>query len=92
VPVGARGYLLYPLIGAALALIFYLVVRGGFLTTASKSSDVNVYSFRASHRRFGTAQYPGNASFVPGVTLALGRSMGFARCADTIRKKELSGQ
>ena len=40
-------YLLYPLIGAALALIFYLVVRGGFLTTASKSSDINVYGLVA---------------------------------------------
>jgi hypothetical protein len=38
---------LVPLIGAALALIFYLVFRGGFLTTASKSSDVNVYGLVA---------------------------------------------
>jgi hypothetical protein len=40
-------YLMYPLIGAALALVFYLVVRGGFLTTASKSSDINLYGLVA---------------------------------------------
>ena len=40
-------YLLYPLIGAALALIFYLVIRGGFLTSASKGSDINVYGLVA---------------------------------------------
>jgi hypothetical protein len=39
-------YLMYPLIGAALALIFYLAVRGGFLTT-SAGNDVNVYGLTA---------------------------------------------
>jgi hypothetical protein len=39
-------YLLYPLIGATLALIFYLAVRGGFLTT-SAGKDVNVYGLTA---------------------------------------------
>ena len=39
-------YLLYPLIGAALALIFYLAVRGGFLTTSS-GKDVNLYGLTA---------------------------------------------
>jgi hypothetical protein len=42
-------YLLYPLIGATLALIFYLAVRGGFLTTTSAdgAKDVNVYGLTA---------------------------------------------
>jgi len=35
-------YLLYPLIGAALAPIFYLVVRGGFLSGVTKGSDLNI--------------------------------------------------
>jgi hypothetical protein len=39
-------YLLYPLIGAALALIFYLAVRGGFLTT-NAGQDVNLYGLTA---------------------------------------------
>ena len=39
-------YLMYPFIGAALALIFYLAVRGGFLTT-SAGNDVNVYGLTA---------------------------------------------
>jgi hypothetical protein len=39
-------YLMYPFIGAALALIFYLAVRGGFLTT-SAGKDVNVYGMTA---------------------------------------------
>jgi len=40
-------YIMYPLIGAALALIFYLVIRGGFLTAATKDSDINVYGLVA---------------------------------------------
>lgn len=40
-------YLLHPLIGAALALIFYLVVRGGFFTTGTKGTDVNPYGIAA---------------------------------------------
>ncbi|HVT60466.1 MAG TPA: hypothetical protein VHR45_18985 [Thermoanaerobaculia bacterium] len=39
-------YLMYPFIGAALALIFYLAVRGGFLTAGS-GQDVNVYGLTA---------------------------------------------
>ncbi len=40
-------YLLYPLIGAALALIFYLVIRGGFLNAATTGSEVNLYGLVA---------------------------------------------
>jgi hypothetical protein len=44
-------YLMYPLIGAALALIFYLAVRGGFLTTnagtTNAGQDVNLYGLTA---------------------------------------------
>ena len=40
-------YLLYPFIGSALALIFYLAVRGGFLTTNANSSDINVFGLVA---------------------------------------------
>jgi hypothetical protein len=40
-------YLLYPFIGATLALIFYLGVRGGFLTTATTGKDVNVFGLTA---------------------------------------------
>jgi hypothetical protein len=40
-------YLMYPLLGAALALIFYLVVRGGFLNGATKGSDLNIYGLVA---------------------------------------------
>lgn len=39
-------YLLYPLIGATLALIFYLAVRGGFMTT-NAGTDVNLYGLTA---------------------------------------------
>jgi hypothetical protein len=39
-------YLLYPLIGATLALIFYLAVRGGFMTT-NAGKDVNLYGLTA---------------------------------------------
>lgn len=40
-------YLLRPLIGAPLALIFYLVLRGGFLATGDTSSAVNHYGMAA---------------------------------------------
>ncbi len=40
-------YLLYPFIGAALALIFYLVIRGGFLNAATTGSEVNLYGLVA---------------------------------------------
>jgi hypothetical protein len=40
-------YLLYPLIGSALALIFYLAIRGGFLTTSTASADVNTFGLVA---------------------------------------------
>jgi ABC-type multidrug transport system fused ATPase/permease subunit len=40
-------YLMYPLIGSALALVFYLAIRGGFLTPASKGAEVNVYGLMA---------------------------------------------
>jgi len=39
-------YLLYPLIGSTLALIFYLAVRGGFLTTGA-GKDLNIYGLTA---------------------------------------------
>jgi hypothetical protein len=40
-------YVMYPFIGAALSLIFYLAVRGGFLTTTSSTKDVNVFGLTA---------------------------------------------
>jgi hypothetical protein len=40
-------YLLYPLIGSALALVFYLAIRGGFLTAATTGADVNLYGLVA---------------------------------------------
>jgi lipid-A-disaccharide synthase-like uncharacterized protein len=40
-------YLMYPMIGSALALVFYLAVRGGLLTTAAKGSDINIYGMAA---------------------------------------------
>src|SRR4030095_5520287 len=36
-------YLLRPAIGMALALVFYFVVRGGFLTTSGGAKDINPY-------------------------------------------------
>ena len=36
-------YILYPFIGGALALVFYLMVRAGFFAPGSNSSDVNAY-------------------------------------------------
>jgi hypothetical protein len=36
-------YLLHPLLGSGLALIFYLAVRGGFFMTGTKGTDVNPY-------------------------------------------------
>jgi hypothetical protein len=35
-------YLMYPLIGSALALMFYLGIRGGLLTAAARGSDINI--------------------------------------------------
>jgi hypothetical protein len=40
-------YLLHPLLGSGLALIFYLSVRGGFFITGTKGSDVNPYGITA---------------------------------------------
>ncbi len=40
-------YLLRPAIGMALALIFYFVVRGGFLTTSGGAKDINPYGIAA---------------------------------------------
>jgi hypothetical protein len=38
---------MYPFIGAALALIFYLAIRGGFLTEATTGADINLYGLVA---------------------------------------------
>jgi len=43
----AAWYLMYPFIGAALALIFYLAVRGGFLTATTSSADINLFGLVA---------------------------------------------
>lgn len=40
-------YLLRPVIGMALALVFYFVIRGGFLTTSSGAKDINPYGIAA---------------------------------------------
>lgn len=40
-------YLLKPFIGMALALIFYLVVRGGFLSVAASPDQINAYGVAA---------------------------------------------
>jgi hypothetical protein len=40
-------YLLHPLLGSGLALIFYLSVRGGFFTTNTKANEVNPYGITA---------------------------------------------
>jgi len=40
-------YLMYPLIGAALALVFSLAVRGGLLMPAGKTSDINIHGLLA---------------------------------------------
>lgn len=40
-------YLLRPAIGMALALVFYFVVRGGFLTTSGGAKDINPYGIAA---------------------------------------------
>jgi type II secretory pathway component PulM len=40
-------YLMYPLIGSALALIFYLAVRGGFLTTSTTGANMNTFGLVA---------------------------------------------
>ena len=40
-------YCLLPLIGALLATIFYVVLRGGLLTVQTSSSSLNVYGFAA---------------------------------------------
>jgi hypothetical protein len=36
-------YVLHPLLGSALALVFYLAVRGGFFMTGTRGTDVNPY-------------------------------------------------
>ncbi|MHC4680919.1 MAG: hypothetical protein ACYTEK_19735 [Planctomycetota bacterium] len=38
-------YLLTPLVGAGLALVFYFVLRAGFISTDSSVADNNVYGF-----------------------------------------------
>jgi hypothetical protein len=40
-------YLLRPVIGMSLALVFYFVVRGGFLTTSGGAKDINPYGIAA---------------------------------------------
>lgn len=40
-------YLLRPPIGMALAMVFYFVVRGGFLTTSGGAKDINPYGIAA---------------------------------------------
>jgi hypothetical protein len=40
-------YLLRPPIGMALALVFYFVIRGGFLTTSGGAKDINPYGIAA---------------------------------------------
>lgn len=40
-------YLLRPVIGMALALVFYFVVRGGFLSTNVGATDINPYGIAA---------------------------------------------
>jgi hypothetical protein len=40
-------YLLRPFIGASLAVLFYFVVRGGFLSTNSAATDVSVFGVAA---------------------------------------------
>jgi uncharacterized membrane protein YeaQ/YmgE (transglycosylase-associated protein family) len=40
-------YLLRPTIGMALALVFYFVIRGGFLTTSGGAKDINPYGIAA---------------------------------------------
>lgn len=40
-------YLLRPVIGMTLALVFYFVIRGGFLTTSGGAKDINPYGIAA---------------------------------------------
>lgn len=40
-------YLLRPVIGMSLALVFYFVIRGGFLTTSGGAKDINPYGIAA---------------------------------------------
>ena len=40
-------YLSVPLVGALLALLFYIVLRGGLVTTQASSTDLNIYGFAA---------------------------------------------
>ena len=40
-------YLLRPSIGMSLALVFYFVIRGGFLTTSGGAKDINPYGIAA---------------------------------------------
>ena len=40
-------YLLHPMLGSGLALIFYLGVRGGFFISGTKGTDVNPYGVTA---------------------------------------------
>lgn len=40
-------YICRPVLGAALAFVFYVVVRGGFLTMSTNGSDINPYGFAA---------------------------------------------
>ncbi len=40
-------YPILPLVGAVLGTIFYVVVRGGLLTTQTSTQDVNAYGFAA---------------------------------------------
>jgi hypothetical protein len=40
-------YFVIPLIGAALAVVFYIIVRGGFFTINAGTGEVNPYGFAA---------------------------------------------
>ncbi len=46
-------YISLPFVGAALAVVFYLVLRGGLLPSGSGASSVNVFGFAATSALVG---------------------------------------
>jgi hypothetical protein len=46
-------YFFLPLVGSALAMVFYVILRGGLLTGEATASQVNVYGFAATSTLVG---------------------------------------
>jgi hypothetical protein len=82
-------YLLRPVIGMALALVFYFVIRGGFLTTNVGATDINPYGIAALAGLVGmfSKQATDKLSEVFSTLFKSGSGEGDEKRADPLRPK-----